>query len=161
MPRKKKKVEEDEDGLNLDCFPQVRSTYPRKLYFDSVPAADDKALRKRGYDPVVLRSIPRDTKDANEEYIRALLIGVQDGTITRTKEAMSAVKLDMTTRGMLEKNDIRTELQIQIGASIEDVKQLWEWKESRHSLQGNTTMVKPEQIVDTLQRADEEGKKKK
>jgi len=145
--------------LNLNAFP-AREGLARRVFFDTLNAQDKLILERRGYQPVILRSLPRGTVEENRAYLEALLCGLEDGTLYRSKEVMIAAKLDMASRGLLDKQDTRTNVGILVSGTLDEVKELWNWNESRHTLTGNTTIVPPEQIVATLQRAGETGKKK-
>jgi hypothetical protein len=140
--------------FSIDSFPKiVAGQGKRKLFFDSIESGIAKDLRLRGYEPIVLRTLPRETEDDRRTYVKAALQGIEDGTIYRTKEGVAALRLDMQNLGMLDKHDTSTVYNLHAHASI---RELWDWGDSRHTLHSGTS-VDPREIAASI----EKGKKKK
>lgn len=149
-------MSESEATLNLDSFPKLKKNQRRRLYFDTLTKLDSLALESRGYVPVVLKTMPDTSNEERIEYLHAILQGFQDGTVYCTKERLSAVKAEMQARGMLDKKSMNFNLKVK----AESIKELYNWGNSRHTLQGNATIVDPRR-VDAAQFLEEPVKKGK
>jgi hypothetical protein len=125
--------------LELSCWPQLHSVdgEPRDAVFDWLHEEDERALRQRGYRPIILRAIPTSSPKDVVLYNRYLLRGVIDGTVNMTKQRAEALELDMRHRQMLAKVNISVRTPIDEKAGIQ---QLLDWDRSRHSMAESTVV---------------------
>ena len=138
--------------IDPDQFPFVPvEARPRKIIFDHLPPQDVGELERRGYRVLILRTMPRETPTDSIQWLLALLQGVTDGTVELSKARAEATFLDMKARGLFNRGDATINLKVQ--AVGEDVKSILSWGESRHTLDGNTTITDPKQIEELARRA--------
>lgn len=141
--------------MDFDKFPQ-REGQPRKVFFDSIERAEIDALRKLGYEAVLLMSLPRDTIQEHQTYLFGLMQGMTEGTITVDKDRISAAELELKARHMLNKDSVITPTS---AIKQDDLLEFWKWNPSRHTLQGNTTIVDPRAIDIAAKRIQEKSKR--
>lgn len=130
--------------LDLARFPPLeKSMRGRALFFDKLPSAWEKELKERGYSPTVLSTLPR--RDVQDEvaYLNGVLQGMSEMTIAYDSERLKAVELAMKSHGMLDKRSLNITANVNADGTLEE---LWAWGGSRHTLQGNSTMVDPEKV---------------
>lgn len=129
------------EDLNLDGFPIVpEASRPRTIYFNfAVTNLSEAALRGRGYNPVYLLTLPRRTEQEHADFLLAHLQGIEEGTIFSSKEERLRIELSLKAYGMLDKK--RPSVNINLEATTEDIKELFNWNSSRHTLRDNTTIV--------------------
>lgn len=119
-------------------FPELpEGSVPRKLYFKALAPARAKALRERGYDPVVLVTLPRQTPQDDQAYLKALGMGLLDGTIEMEKDLAPVLRLLFTEAGLVDKG-ARGASQGPSKPQTGSVKDLLSWGTSRHTIDQST-----------------------
>ncbi len=125
--------------INLDLFPELpEANRPRALYFSNpLPALEVGALVRRGYEPVQLITLPRRTEREHQEYLLARAQGLTEGTIQASEEDRFRLRLEMEAHGLFK----NTGVSVKVNLKGDDMKALFNWEPSRHTLRGNTTIV--------------------
>lgn len=132
---------EDQPFIPLvERLPDVSSAGPpRRIYVDGVVRIELEALKKLGYEPVELMSLPRENEAQQLAYIRAKLQAYEERTIPASEEDRKRLELEARAWGMLGTKT--RQLNVNVDASSEDVDRLLQWDTGRHTLAGNTTAV--------------------
>jgi hypothetical protein len=140
--------------LDLDLFPEVPAeARPRVLIFDVLRASEIEALRARGYEPRLLRLLPRRTPEEDQAFFLALLQGVTEGTIFLSKSRESGLFYELKARRFLDKKEL--ERVRETAADDASVADLLNWGASRHAFGLGTTMLDPEDIASWARRVQE------
>lgn len=154
----------DEGDITLDLtqFPdRSQLGKPRPLFFDRSLTPQDKAILKaRGYVPNVLMEMNRETDRENQDYLFALLQGMTEGTIPVDKARLAAAELELKARQMLHAGFTPAP---ESKEETKDLEAIWNWNPSRHTLQGNTTVVDTsvKKVEDALDAAPRKGRSKR
>jgi hypothetical protein len=138
------KKEIEEPFLNLDKFPPT--TTNRTVYFEYISEQEKSQLKQRGYNVIQLLELPHETEPDCEAYLAAILKGMSEGTIYCSMDRLKAIELDMKYRGMLNKSDNVTKVNVNVSG---DMKDILDWQSSRHTLMYNST-------IDTKQLKDKQ-----
>jgi hypothetical protein len=137
----------NENGtINVDMFPPV--PLGRRLYFEYITPDEAANLRAKGYDPVVLFSLPRTTEAEHKAYLLAISQGLSDGTIQLKKGRLDALELEMRAHGMLNKEISSSGDELKRTSLIEDLLTKFGKKGDRHVL-FQTTITDP-RVVESL-----------
>jgi hypothetical protein len=145
----------------VDSFPVVPTEYrPRELIFRQCLDTERKILEEKGYAVVNLITLPRGNVNDQIVWIKNLLQGVTDGTISFSREESDALKLEMQMRGLLKGEIPVDNKEIGEHSSIDD---LLNWSDSAHQLEGTTTTVNVEDVINLkrkMQQATKSAEKK-
>lgn len=111
----------------------------RRVYVDNLPADVRELLTARGYEPVELMALPRETEPDQLTYLRAKLQAYEERTVWASEEDRKRLELEARAWGML---GARTrQLNVNVDAGTDDIMRLLDWDSGRHTLSGNTTAV--------------------
>jgi len=110
----------------------------RYRYYQGITIDDIAEVIKLGFEPVDISKMPRNTDSENEKYLLAKLQGVEEGTIAISEDQLKALDMELKVAGMY-KGTTRTTYNVSVDASIESL--LADWKDSRHTLRKNSTVV--------------------
>lgn len=121
--------------MSLFRYPQRPPGIPRKVYFDYLPDFAS-ALVLRGYEPVLLGSLSRDTEVQEREYLKCKLQAVEEGTVEVTEEQLVALKESIKL--CFPKGVLTLDVSPSKG---EGILEALGWGRSRFTLRGNTTLV--------------------
>jgi hypothetical protein len=99
-------------------------------------------LAGRGYNPIELMTLPRETVDDHRQYLLARCQGMAEGTIMFSDDDRKVLELEMRTYGML--NPTSTSMSIQVKCNAEDINSMMNWTASRHTLANNSTSIAAE-----------------
>lgn len=139
MPRKKPQEDEPWTPL-LTRLPDVSSAgRRRRIYVDNSPSDEREELIARGYEPIELMSMPRESEPDQLAYLRAKLQAYEERTIWASEEDRKRLELEARAWGMLGARN--RQVNVNVDASSEDVERLLNWDSGRHTLAGNTTAV--------------------
>lgn len=116
-------------------FPQ-RTGAERYLYFDVLCEADITGLTSRGYTPVVIGTMPRETERDHRAYLLALTQGMSDGTLPIDRDRLAAADLDMRAHGMLSRYSTGLTDDNKRRKTLECI--LTEWAPGRHAVHQST-----------------------
>lgn len=166
MPRKPKTPapNTEEFQLDMDLWPiQPRLNAPRRIYYRGTFSKEEVAeLKKRGYDPVDLITLPRDNDDEHRLYLLAKAQAMEEGTIVTTNEERRQLSLNMAAFGLLKSKDLALDLRTTSGATDVDV--ILDWQKSRHTFRDNSTVDlvgrTPEELREYTHKAVEEARRK-
>lgn len=132
-----------DDGL-IKLIEKLGRRYPpishrRVVYFDELGTDEKDFLEARGYSPIILNSLPRNTDREEQDYILAKLQAIEEGTIIADKEQVKVLELQMKAHSMLRQESTR--VNVDVKTNKEDIKELLDWGHSRHTLRTNSTVV--------------------
>lgn len=130
----------DGRSIEYNLFPIVKTK--RRVFFELLSESDAEELASRGYDPVVLMSLPRETERDHQNYLFALLQGMTEGTVPFNKQRLDAAELELKARKMF----LADYAPVGEATAPTDIEAVWNWEPSRHTIQGNTTIVTPENV---------------
>ena len=128
--------------IDVKLLPNLKKKATRTLYFEFLNEEDRAALEKKNFCPVITFEMPRESEGDHQNYLMALLQGMTDGTIEYSKGRLESAELEMKARQMLGK-DFRM---IESGEVKNNVEELWNWGQSRYTIQGNSTIVDPRAV---------------
>lgn len=155
--RNRPKLEADSGAgpkrLDLAFWPLVpMDARPRDLVFDALHAEDVDALKRRGYNPILLVTLPRRNAAEQQEWRLRVMQGVTEGTVVLDKSRSEGLYYDLKTHGHLDKRQFSGEEK----ASVDpvDLKAALNWGQSRHTFAGNTTLVPPEEVAEFVRQAE-------
>jgi hypothetical protein len=140
--------------INKDNLPpEIPPGYPRgrELVFMHLTDAELETLKARGYVPICLYWLARNTPAEELEYLRRFMQGVAEGTVQTTKAQLEGLWFEMKSRGLLEKYGALTQSQ-SVALSVGDLRAVLSWKDTPHRT-GATTMVAPEKVAAFLEQA--------
>ena len=126
-------------SLNLDMFPPLRDSARRTIYVSGMPKEERMVLELRGYAPVELMTLPRDSEQNHADYVRAKLQAIEEGTIPADEEDRKRLELEARAYGLLDPK--RRQISVNINADSSTIDKLLEWDSGRHTLAGNSTAV--------------------
>ena len=112
----------------LRRFPPTQTR--RRVYFDTINPLLIPHLEQRGYEVVLLMSLPRETEEDARTYLLALSQGMSEDTIFASKERLNACELEMKARKMLTAKELPP-TKTKAASSVEDI--LEGWTSGRHS----------------------------
>ena len=138
--------EKNSGTINVDMFPPV--PLGRRLYFEYITPDECANLRAKGYDPVVLFSLPRTSEVEHKNYLLAFSQGLSDGTVHCSKGRLDALELEMRAHGMLNKEVSSSGDEQKRASLVEDLLTKFGKKGDRHVL-FQTTITDP-QVVEAL-----------
>ena len=146
--------------MDLDYFPKVDLiNRPRVLYFSAMPEqVMIDALHARGYEVVSIMTLPRRSTREHQEYMLARAQGMTEGTINASEEDRFRLRLEMDAHGLFKNNGVS----VKVSLNGSDLKQLFNWAPSRHTLVENTTMSQyalEERNIEVPQEAELEKKR--
>jgi hypothetical protein len=101
--------------------------------------------------------LPRETIRDHQEYLFALLQGMTEGTITYDKQRLEAAELELKARQMLRADSNIVNLETTSKLTLDP----WQWEPSRHTIQGNTTIVDPSKVTQHTDFVNEQERKGK
>src|SRR5688572_432339 len=97
-------------------------------------------LEAKNYLPRSIFELPRLTPQDEVNYLLAKAQGMGEGTIPYTKEDLDTLELEMKANRMLGQKHTVTRVNVNLGKrAAQDL--LDDWKPSRHTLSGNTTLI--------------------
>jgi len=103
-------------------------------------------LRRRGYKPVLLPSLPRETRQEERRYLRLYIAAVMDRSVVPPREFgttfMKAVSEWSGLTGKGEKGDEKKQKDVGREQAVEE---LLRWQGSRHTLDNSTLVVPREE----------------
>ena len=115
--------------FDLDGFPAVENQ--RKIYVKSLPKETADELTSRGYQLVYVNTLPRDTPEQDQEYLRAIARGVEECTISMNEMQFKALDAELKIHNMVGAKSMS--LNVEAKLDKEDLDALLDWKPSRHS----------------------------
>ncbi len=126
--------------MNHDDYPELPfDARPRRLFFEQSPPELDKlALERKGYEVVLLITMPRRSKVEHHEYLLARAQGITEKTIEADEEDRFRLRLEMEAHGLFKGGGVNVRLNL---TGAEDFKALFSWDPSRHTLKGTTTIA--------------------
>lgn len=128
---------------------------PRRLYVCGLAPDVAMQLQAKGYEPVDVLSMPRDTAPEHQEALEAWMQGMVEGSILPDEERRKAIELEMRERGFLVHRTLRVDARLKLDkASVEE---LLNFGESRFTMNRATK----EKIVEAKMAAMEPGVKAK
>lgn len=87
---------------DLDRFPSLPDDKKgRKLFFDECPPEVMAELQNRGYDPVIITTMPTATSKEKMTQLEGIGQGLADGTIQGSTQRLKGIELAMRSLGML------------------------------------------------------------
>jgi hypothetical protein len=91
--------------IDPKTYPPVPKKYrPREVYVDTIDPKTSKALKLKGYDPVALCVLPRNTPAEEQHYLRCKARGIEEGTIEADTHQMSMLRLLFKSAGLLDES---------------------------------------------------------
>ena len=88
---------------DIDGFPpRDPDLPPRTIYFEGLSAEAAEELTRRGYNPVVLISLPRGDIHAERAYLRAKAQAIEEGTVSIGKQQFETLRLLFKAVGLLD-----------------------------------------------------------
>jgi hypothetical protein len=123
--------------MSIDDFPAIKlpGGEKRKVYFDQVPEFWPELI-ERGYEPVLLFTMPRNDEFEERTYLKAKLQAVEEGTASANKEQLAALKTAIDLN--FPKGVLTLTPTVHAG---EGALEALDWGKSRFTLRGNTTML--------------------
>ena len=122
--------------LGLESFPNlVPAATGRRLYFDTPPDFT-AALMERGYDVILLAGLPRGGLLEDQEYLKAKLQGIEEGTVLVSEAQLVALKASLE----LYFGKKQDQLTLRPTEKSEGLLETLAWLPSRYTLRGNTTL---------------------
>lgn len=141
-------------------WPEVpKENRPRELVFDTLHDDDVQMLERRGYKPILLRTLPRRTEQEQQEWRLRIMQGVAEGTVQLDKSRSEGLFYDLKSHGHLDKRQFSGEVKPQVDPA--DLRAALNWGSSRHSFAGNTTMVRPEDVMEFMREVGEHAAQKR
>lgn len=125
--------------LDLNRFPALRNSSRRTIYVSGLGDKEREALELRGYGPVELMTLPRETEQDHADYVRAKLQAIEEGTVLADEEDRKRLELEARAYGLLDPK--RRQMSVNINADSASIDKLLEWDSGRHTLAGNSTAV--------------------
>lgn len=128
-----------EKVLTLASFPPLTNSgsVGRRLYFDEAPEYLDD-LVTRGYQVVMLASLPRDDQAQEQQYLKAKLQGVEEGTVQVTDAQLAALRASLE---LYFGTKLKSNLTLVARRGSEGILEALDWQNSRFTMKGNTTLV--------------------
>lgn len=131
--------------MSLERFPKLAAeTIGRKVFFEEPPEYIH-ALVERGYEVVLLATLPRRDSNEEREYLRAKLQGVEEGTIKTDKVLLAALQAAIALEFGPKATFTSAEPKAQ-----DSLDELLDWKPTRHTLKGNTTIQHRDPLDDLV-----------
>lgn len=136
--------------MSLERFPKLDAlAHGRPLYFEDPPSYIHE-LQERGYKIVFLSTLPRDTQAQEQDYLRAKLRGVEEGTVKVDKLQLlalqSALNLAFGSKEPVHEKAARSD---------DDFMDMFDWKPTRFKLKDNTTIQERPMEQLTLDKPEE------
>lgn len=132
--------------LNLEYWPLVpEESRPRKVIFDTLRQLDIDALLARGYEPVLLRLLPRRSPAEDDAFFIALMQGVSEGTVFMSKSRSEGLTAELRSRQYGAKKELRRKSAAVDKTSLAGI---LGWADSRHTFGKATTMLTPELVAE-------------
>ncbi len=126
--------------MDLARFPALpMGASPRRLYYEALGPDLERELVLRGYEPVVLATLPRGRDSDDHAYLVAKLQGIEEGTVFCDEESRKRLELSCRVHGMLDRQT--RALSIKVNADGADLLSILGWGSSRHTLADNSTVV--------------------
>lgn len=123
-----------------DSLPTLRSGSARPLYFLGLDELDRADLQAKGYAPLSVFELPRLTPQDEVNYLLAKAQGIEEGTIVAGENDLKVLELEMKANRMLGQKHTVMRVNIDMGKkAAQDL--LDDWRPSRHTLRGNTTIT--------------------
>lgn len=126
-------------GLDASKFPKLKSGSNRTIYVSGLSDDDRLTFELRGYCPVELMSLPRDSEQDHCNYVRAKLQAIEEGTVFADEEDRKRLELEARTYGLLDPK--RRQISVNVNAESATIDKLLQWDSGRHTLAGNSTAV--------------------
>jgi hypothetical protein len=124
----------------LAVFPPLPPGTPGRVVYVAGLVDEARAeLVRRGYRPVELMTMPRGTWDENRAYLLAKAQAIEEQTVVADEEARKQLELEMRAYGLLQKQT--TSIQVSVDCDAEDIRSMFGWGPSRHTLAHNSTAV--------------------
>lgn len=123
--------------LNLLEFPHVG--FERKLYVRGLDPKIALELMDRGYVPIELATLARETADDQVLYLLAKAQAIEERTIVTDPEERKCLELEMRAYGLLDKKSMA--LSLNVNADADELDGLLGWGKSRHTLAENSTVL--------------------
>ena len=155
-----------EGELDLAYWPEVpEDSRPRKVVFDTLRATDVSALTARGYEPVLLRLLPRRNAAEDDAFFIALMQGVSEGTVLMSKGRSEGLAAELRSRQYGAKKELKRKSGVVDKTSLAGI---LSWADSRHTFGKATTMLTPEDVAEyertvlaARRAAEQPGKKRR
>ena len=120
-----------------DRFPPLdESLHGRSVYFTALDALTSAFLRGRGYNPVAVYSLPQNTAEQRQAYLRAYAQGVMEHTIVPPKGYASTLRVSYDEAGMLGKKD--KEERVPHEEERGTLEEALNWHKTRHTMDNST-----------------------
>lgn len=129
-------------------FPDLPSGVHRSLVFCGGRVGMKAILTRRGYTCIELNTLPRNTEQDNVTYLLAKAQGLDEGTIIEEEDYFDLLKLQMKAYGLLDKRS--TSLNLHLTGDADSIQSLFGWRDSRHTLAGNSTVVSAQKLLDPV-----------
>lgn len=135
-----------EQQIEIDALPEVPSSArPRTIVFDAIGDEQASILEKKGYQVVQLLALPRQSSIDAVNYCMLAVQGVAEGTVAMSKQRFDGLTTEMRSRGLLDKNFYTMKV---TANKSKDIKELWNWEVSKHTLAGNATIVDARRLLE-------------
>lgn len=140
--------------VNLDEFPYVEAAdRPRPVVFVSLSPITVDALKMRGYQAILLRTMPRRSREEDLAWIGRLLQGVTEGTVKLTKDQLDGLFYELKVQKLFSDRREAPNLR-EAKRDDTSIEELLDWDRSRHAL-GDTTAQTPEKVAEFVKKVYE------
>lgn len=125
---------------HLESLPTLpEANRGRVIYVDCLPDDLTAELEVKGYGVVDLFTLPRDTLDEEQTYLRAKCQAIEEGTIAVNSHILRALEIGMRAAGMMGRETRHAKVTLE--GDHQSVEELMGWGKDRHTLEGNSTIV--------------------
>lgn len=137
--------------VDFTNFPDLPNESSRTLYVRGLERDEEALLRTKGYNPVDVLSLPRNTDSDNRHAIMCWITGMAEGSICMDAERRKTLELEARAYGMLINRSMRLEAKGQL--EPETIEELLNLGRSTHTLQSSTLsgmLTKPKKEKDEI-----------
>ena len=136
--------------VDVNNYPSVPIEFrPRGLYFEHLDSDSVKNLEGKGYEVIMLCTLPRNTTYEELYYLRCKARGIEEGTVKVSEQQSGMLKLLFKSAGLLDENRggrSEDKSSVKRMSEIEDL--LKDFDVSRHTVDSSTIGLTKEEMDD-------------